>query len=75
MNDEEVIAGETTEPSEPADTSDPEPVQDPSEVTYSVIVSNFDEITPYQDLQIALDCMMLGLLLSLIIAIVWVRHL
>lgn len=75
MNEEEVQVNEDTQPAESGDTFDSEPVPAPEEVTYTVVVSNFDEITPYQDLQIALDCMIVGLLLVVIIALNWVRHL
>ena len=76
MNEEdEVQVNENSEPVEPGNEVDSEPQPAPEEVTYTVFVSNFDEITPYYDLQIALGCMSFGLLLSLIIVIVWVKHL
>lgn len=75
MNEEEVQVNENTEPAEPSNETDSESVPAAEEVTYTVVVSNLDEITPYHDLEIAIDCMMMGLLLVLIIAIVWVKHL
>lgn len=75
MNEEEVQANEYSAPTESGNETYTEPVPAAEEVTYSVVVSNFEEIVPYYDLQIALDCMILGLLLTLIIALVWVKHL
>lgn len=45
------------------------------QVIQTVALQDFEELTYYYDLQVALSCIVIGLLLMLLIALSWVREL